>query len=239
MRSVGAPLDAAPWALTFRLLQPPPEPPQRLLLLLHGFGADEMQLAGLAARVDPATLVVLPRAPRTVSGGGHGWFRVDFGGDEPQALADEAEQSRRRLLEFIDQLQHRHAVPPRATVVAGFSQGGVLAASAALTAPGCMAGFAVLCGRILPEIEAGPVDREAVAALEGLLVHGRDDPVLPLQWADRADRLLRRWRVPHALQVHDGGHALNEAIEATFLAWLGDPARRWNAAPGTPRVAGR
>src|SRR5918993_1290192 len=131
MTSPGDLISAPEYALSFRLLEPVPEHPRRLLLLLHGVGGHETQLAKLGARVDSGTLVVLPRAPRSVGGDMFGWFRVDFTDDGPQIMPAEAEESRFKVIEFIGQLQSRHEIAPDDTVVAGFSQGGILSASAA------------------------------------------------------------------------------------------------------------
>ena len=228
MTSQGDLISAPDYALAFRLREPLPEHPRRLLLLLHGVGGQETQLAKLGARVDGDTLVVLPRAPRSVGGDMFGWFRVDFTDDGPQIVPEEAEESRTKLLEFIAQLQARHDIAPERTVVAGFSQGGILSASAALTAPREVGGFALLCGRILPEIEPALGPRDVLATLHALVVHGRDDDKLPVAWAERADAWLRELGVPHVLRLHDAGHELTAAMQQDFLAWFGDGQRRWN-----------
>ena len=228
MKTPGELISAADYALAFRLLEPLPEAPRRLLLLLHGVGSEETALAGLGARVDAGTLVALPRAPRSVGGDMFGWFRVAFTDEGPQIVPEESEESRLKLVEFVGQLQSHHGIAPERTVVAGFSQGGILCASAALTAPRSVAGFAVLCGRILPEIAPllGPPD--ALAQLHALIVHGRDDDKLPIDWAERADAWLQRIGVPHALRLHDAGHELTAAMREDVLAWFGDGERRWN-----------
>lgn len=228
MTTPGELISAPDYALSFRVLEPVPEHPRRLLLLLHGVGGHETQLAKLGARVDAGTLVVLPRAPRSVGGDMFGWFRVDFTDDGPQIVPEEAEESRIKLLEFIGQLQAKHDIAPAGTVVAGFSQGGILSASAALTAPREVAGFALLCGRILPEIEPALGARDALATLHALVVHGRHDDKLPLAWAERADAWLQDLGVPHLLRLHDAGHELTAAMQQDFLAWFGDGERRWN-----------
>ena len=228
MRSHGDLISAPDYALSFRLLEPVPEHPRRLLLLLHGVGGHEGQLSKLGARVDSDTLVILPRAPRAVGGDMFGWFRVDLTDDGPRIVPEEAEESRIKLLEFIAQLQARHSIAPDRTVVAGFSQGGILSASAALTAPREVAGFALLSGRILPEIEPALGPRDALATLHALVVHGRHDDKLPLAWAERADAWLHDIGVPHVLRLHDAGHELTAAMQQDFLAWFGDGERRWS-----------
>ena len=225
-------ISAPDYALAFRTLQPAPEPPPRLLVLLHGVGGEELQLASLGARVDKGTLVVLPRAPRSIANGMYGWFRVGFTADGPEIVPEEAEESRLRLIEFIGQLQQHHEIAPSHTVVAGFSQGGILSASAALSAPACVAGFGLLCGRILPELEPVLAPRDQLATLDALVVHGRADDKLPLAWAERADAWLQRLGVPHVLRLHDAGHELTPAMRGDFLEWFGSARQRWNQSSG-------
>jgi len=75
MKTPGDLISAADYAVSFRRLEPVPELPRRLLLLLHGWGSDESQLAALGAAVDDDTLVVLPRGPRSAAGVGLGSSR--------------------------------------------------------------------------------------------------------------------------------------------------------------------
>lgn len=222
-------VHSADYALAFRLLEPLPEAPKRLLVLLHGVGGSELQLASLGAGLGGDTTVVLPRAPRSVGDGMFGWFRVAFTASGPQIVPEEAEESRMALIEFLGQLQHRHDIDAAHTVVAGFSQGGILAASAALTSPGSVGGFGLLCGRILPEIAPELAPRESLSGLHGLVVHGRDDDKLPVSWAERADAWLDELGVQHETKLYDAGHTLSPAMRAAFVAWFVDPARRWNA----------
>lgn len=228
MKTPGDLVSAPDHALAFRTLEPASAAPRRLLLLLHGVGGHELQLASLGARVDDDTLVVLPRAPRSIGDGMYAWFRVGFTADGPQIVPEEAEDSRLTLIEFVGQLQQHHAIAPSHTVVAGFSQGGILSASVALSAPQAVAGFGLLCGRILPELEPMLASRDALATLDGLILHGRADNKLPVAWAERADAWLQRLGVPHRLRLHAAGHELSAAMQADFLAWFAGGQQRWN-----------
>ncbi len=228
MKSPGDLIGAPAYALAFRTLEPVPATPRRLLVLLHGVGGQELQLAALGACVDDDTLVVLPRAPRSIGEGMYGWFRVSFTSNGPQIVSEEAEDSRLQLIEFIGQLQQHHGIAPSHTVIAGFSQGGILSASVALSAPRAVAGFGLLCGRILPELESALASRDALATLDGLIIHGRADNKLPVAWAERADAWLQRLGVPHRLQLHVAGHEFTPAMQTDFLDWFGAARQRWN-----------
>lgn len=240
MKSYGPLFEDPAFALAFRTLQPPPERPTSLLVLLHGVGGDETNLASLAASAAPGTLVVMPRGPVALGPGAFGWFRVAFTESGPAINAEEAEASRRLLAEFIRQLQLRHGIDGDHAVVAGFSQGGILSASVALTEPERVAGFGILAGRILPEIEPRVAAPPRLARLRGFVAHGRLDEKLPVDWAHRASAWLSNLDVPHELRLYPAGHALGAAMQADFLRWLENPDARWNQRPkkGHPRQAG-
>lgn len=208
------------YALSFRQREPAPVAPTSLLVLLHGVGGNETNLANLAAGVPTDTLVVLPRGPLQLGAGQFAWFRVAFTAAGPQIVADEAEASRRTLIDFIGQLQAAHRITSQRTVVAGFSQGGIMSASVALSAPDRVSGFGVLSGRILPELEPVIAARERLASLNGLILHGRDDSKLPVIWAERADNWLDRLGVDHTTRLYPGDHGLSAAMVEDFHSWL-------------------
>jgi phospholipase/carboxylesterase len=229
-----SPLSIDPaFALAFRTLQPPPQKPASLLALLHGVGGNESNLAALGAEAGRDTLVVLPRGPIALGPQAFGWFRVAFTGNGPQIVASEADASRVALIDFIGQLQQACGIDAAHTVVAGFSQGGILSASVALTVPERVAGFAVLAGRILPELEAQLADTSRLSTLRGHIAHGTHDDKLPVTWAQRASDWLDRLGVEHETRRYPTGHELGAAMCADFLAWLARGDQRWNR-PGAP-----
>lgn len=81
---------------------------------------------------------------------------------------------------------------PGNTMIAGFSQGGIMSASVALSAPEHVAGFAVLSGRIK----------------------------LPVMWAQRSDQWLDKLGVTHVTRLYPIDHEISAAMKANFLAWV-------------------
>lgn len=199
--------------LHYRRLTTPGEPRARLLLL-HGVGGNESNLAGLAAHLPAGLEILLLRAPLQQAAQSFAWFEVRFGATGPLIDAEQAEASRQRLLRFVA------ALPARPSVIAGFSQGGILSASVGLSAPQQVAGFAVLSGRILPELEAHIADTEALRSLSAFIAHGRYDDKLPPSWAERAEAWLQRLGVRQQTHFYDMGHEIVGAELADFAAWL-------------------
>ncbi|MCW3478327.1 phospholipase [Neisseriaceae bacterium JH1-16] len=216
---IGALQQDPAYPLAFRLRQPRPAAPKACLLLLHGVGGNETNLAELAAAVDPDVLVVLPRGPLQFAPGQFGWFRVAFTPNGPSIVASEAEDSRLALIRFVEQLQASYDIPARRTVIAGFSQGGILSASVGLSAPERVAGFGVLSGRILPELEPYLAPREQLATLSAFIAHGQHDSKLPVAWAHKADQWLTTLGVPHSTRLYPIDHALSPVMATDFLAW--------------------
>lgn len=210
----------ADFALAWRYRLPMPETPRTLLVLCHGVGAQETSLAELAAAVDADTLVVLARAPLTLAPGHYAWFRVAFTAAGPRIDAAEAEASRQTLIRFIGQLQRWHGIAPSRTAVAGFSQGGIVGASVALSAPETVGAFAILSGRILPELQPQLATPERLARLHGYVAHGDYDDKLPPLWAERASQTLAGLGVACRRRRYPCGHELSAAMRGDFVAWL-------------------
>jgi phospholipase/carboxylesterase len=205
--------------------------PSRLLLLLHGVGGNETNLVPLGrALADDDALVVFARAPLELAPGQHAWFPVRFGAAGPEADFGHAQRSNQLLQAFLLHLQARYRVASARTVVAGFSQGGIMSASLGLVAPDLVAGFGVLCGRILPQIEPHIACAPALRELDVLLAHGAQDTKLPPSWAERADALLTRHGVPHRTVLYPAGHEISAAMQQDLLAWWQRPEARWNRA---------
>jgi phospholipase/carboxylesterase len=190
------------------------------LLLLHGVGSNEAGFIDLARALDPGLAVILVRAPLFMGPNRFAWFPVDFTAAGPVIDAAQAERSRRLLVDFIGALPAAHDVDPQRIWIAGFSQGGVMSASVALTAPAAVAGFGILSGRILrevlPQVIAGP----ALEKIGAFVSHGRQDQTLGLHFAHHARALLEGLQVPLDYHEYDAGHALDGAMIGDFARWL-------------------
>lgn len=192
---------------------------KKLVVLLHGVGGNETNLAGLAAQFPDDTAVALVRGPLALGPGQFAWFRVAFTASGPSIVEAEAEQSRRLLIALLAQLRDELRLRAEDVTLAGFSQGGIMSAGVVLTRPQAAHRFAILSGRILPEIEPMLATSEELTHVRGYIAHGRLDGKLPVSWAERADALLERLGVMHELHLYDVGHELNAQIENDFLQW--------------------
>lgn len=194
-------------------------PAQGLVVLLHGVGSNEHALQALAEGMDRRLQVLLPRGPQVYGPAAFGWFNVQFGAHGPVIDPDQAEASRRLLIDYVRHAQAAHGVAPAQTLVAGFSQGGIMSASVVLTAPEVARRFAILSGRILPEIAARIPADIARRDVQGLILHGHQDSKLPFALATAASARLQALGVAHALHGYPAEHTLTGAMQADFNAW--------------------
>ncbi len=206
--------------LHYRQRLPAPAKPTKLLVLLHGVGGNETNLLNLADGIDPDTLVVLARGPLQLGGPQFAWFQVRFTPTGPQISPEQAESSRTLLITLLQQLQQQHGIAASQTVLAGFSQGGIMSASVALSSPASLKGFGLLSGRILPELEPVLASKERLANLTVFLSHGEQDNTLPVQWAHRSDALLTQLGVAHSLRLYAMDHGISAAMQKDFVEWL-------------------
>lgn len=199
------------------------------LVLLHGRGSNERGFIELARQLDPSLYVVLARAPLILGPQQFAWFQVNFTASGPAINPVQAERARTTLLDFIGQLPQLHDIDPARIWVAGFSQGGIMSASVALTEPARFAGFGILSGRILPEVLPLVKASPALAALPGFVSHGVEDAVLGIHFAHQAKALLGGLGLPLSYHEYPSGHSLDQAMVHDFSAWLDD--QRHSRAP--------
>ena len=92
-----------------------------LLILLHGYGSNELDLAGLAPYLPSELNIVSLRAPITMQPGSYTWFTIGQPGNPTPQVVDVPVQ---QLLHWIenDLLPHK----PSSIGLLGFSMGGAL-----------------------------------------------------------------------------------------------------------------
>ncbi|TDV50247.1 phospholipase/carboxylesterase [Pseudomonas graminis] len=188
--------------------------PKGRLLLLHGVGSNEANLASLATSLPDDIEILLLRGPLQLGPQGFAWYQVNFTSNGPSFNQQQAEASRQLLIRFIE------ALPPLPTVIAGFSQGGIMSSSVGVTQPELVAGFALLSGRMLREIEPLIAAPERLKTVSAFIAHGQQDNVLPVDWAHEADAWLSRIGVAHQTHFYDMAHEIVPQELADFSRWL-------------------
>ena len=129
--------------------------------------------------------------------------------------------SREKLQQFLDACLKRYPIDGKKLVVLGFSQGGVMAYSLALSNPERFAGLAVLSSwlpkELIPKLS---INNEAVQSLPTIVQHGSQDQMIEIQRAKDSVERLRALRVPLTYRDYDMGHEITPRSLTDLSAWL-------------------
>lgn len=163
--------------------------PAGALVLLHGRGADELDLLPLLDLLDPEQRLVglVPRGPLALPPGGAHWYIVrEIGFPDPETfLATFAQASG-----WLDAALTEVGLAPERTVLGGFSQGTMMSYALGLAASRPRpAGILAMSG-FIPTVEGFELDLESRAGLPVSISHGTYDPIIGVEFGREArDRL--------------------------------------------------
>ncbi|MGD1904789.1 MAG: alpha/beta hydrolase [Leptolyngbyaceae cyanobacterium] len=201
-----------------------PQTCDALFVGLHGWGANAADLVALGEFLTlPQCHRVFPEAPfpHPYNPVGRMWYGFPEGYDfrRPHDFEQQADlhKSRQALREWLEQITTATGIPLERTIIAGFSQGGAMALDVGLQLP--VAAVLVLSGYLhgdlSPHQPPSPV----------LLVHGRQDPVVPLACAHQTRQVLGTHQVPVTYYEQDMGHEIQpivlQYIERFYQTWRG------------------
>lgn len=183
-----------------------------VVLLLHGWGSDERDLAGLARYLPRGMAWASLRAPLRHPQFGYAWYPLD--GDD-WAPASAIEDATAKLWEWVDQHLSANAL----VAPVGFSQGGCMAAQMLRTRPDRVAATAILSGYVSP-VPARADGELAAAKPRVFWGRGDADPVIPLAAVAASEEWLAR-HVAVEAHVYPGlGHSVSEHELADLTRFL-------------------
>jgi phospholipase/carboxylesterase len=128
--------------------------------------------------------------------------------------------SRKKLQAFLDECLARYPIDAKKLVILGFSQGGVMAYSLALSNPERFAGLVVLSSWLPKELIPDLAIKETVQSLPTLVQHGSQDSMIEIGRARDSVERLRELRVPLTYREYDMGHEITPRGLTDLSAWL-------------------
>jgi phospholipase/carboxylesterase len=189
---------------------------RRLVVFLHGYGADGNDLIEIGRAWQPLlpdTAFVSPHAPEPCAGApmGRQWFGLTF--RDPDERWRGVNAAAPILNQFLDAELERRKLPPSALALVGFSQGTMMALHVGLrrpTPPAAIVGYSglfVLPNNAEPEVVAGEIKSRPPV----LLIHGDQDELIPVQALFHATQALAALEVPTEWHISPGiGHGIDQ-----------------------------
>jgi phospholipase/carboxylesterase len=203
--------------MTFQLSGPSRPPasggkPGRLVVLLHGLGADGNDLIGLApywAPLLPHAEFLSPNAPFPCDMAPYGYQWFSSQDRSPPAVLAGVRAAASVLGAFLDEALAERGLDDGDLALVGFSQGTMMSLFVGLRRVRPPAGILGYSGRLIaPELLAS----ELRSLPPVLLVHGTEDPLVPFQSLAAAESALVANGVPTQTFVCPGiGHSIDES----------------------------
>jgi len=221
-------MSERPRTLEHRVLLPAGKGAEKhpTVIMLHGRGADEEDLIPLAEQYDPRLLVLSVRAPFPFPyGGGFTWYDVQSAATPDPAMFRQSYDS---LSQFIDDALDAYPVDASRVFLLGFSMGTVMAFAVSLTRPGLFRGVIANSGYV-PEGTHLEFRWKELRDVAFFIAHGREDPVIPVDLARRAQMLFASSPATVTYREYDMGHQMTQESvrdSARFLdIQLASPAK--------------
>lgn len=195
------------------LYRPGSSPDAPVLLMLHGTGSNEQDIAALATELDPDAGVLAPRG-KVAEHGMLRWFRRHAEGvfdvDDVTARAGQ-------LAGFIDAAVEYYGIRDRRLIAVGFSNGANIALATALLHPQNL-------DRVIAFSGMYPLgERDTAADLTGsriLVLNGDTDPMAPLASISQLVTALNRADAQTEQVLRPGGHGITHTDLAAAKDWL-------------------
>jgi phospholipase/carboxylesterase len=202
-------------------------------VLFHGYGAPGEDLVPLGRVMDvPAgTRFAFPAAPISLAmgfGDSRAWWHIDMAAleqamvrgthrDMSDSVPDGLPEARAAALETVQQLVSD--LSPSKLVLGGFSQGAMLALDVALHSDLPLAGLLLMSGTLLcaDEWRARAAEREGLPVFQS---HGRLDPLLGFEHAERLRDLLTEAGLPVTFVPFRGAHEIPPPVLSGAEAFL-------------------
>jgi phospholipase/carboxylesterase len=200
--------------------------PTAAVIWLHGLGADGHDFEPIVPELElpatPAVRFVFPHAPIravTINGGAkmRAWYDIDP--RAPLAGDEDIRSSAASIEELIDE-QVARGIPTKRIVLAGFSQGGVIALQLGLRYREPLAGIMALSTYLHDPEHV--VDRISLdnAGIPIFMAHGLMDPMIPITRAITSRETLRALDYPIEWHEYAMGHSVCLEEIKDISRWL-------------------
>ena len=183
-----------------------------LVILLHGYGANEVDLPDIMNDLPKGLAWVSPRAPITLGGNAFAWFPITL---PLNPDAQTTQYATERLWSWID------ATVPATTplIVIGFSQGAFMASQLLRTRPNRILKTAIIAGFVSGHSQPGDADLNQRQP-HVFYSRGLNDTVVSEVAVQRIKEWLRNHTNAEGIEVANLGHGINQQTLKALASYL-------------------
>lgn len=192
----------------------------RTLILLHGVGSNAQDMFALANQFPENYLVISAQAPIELGHESYAWYHLNIENGKLIYSYEEAEKSRKILLQFIQEIKQKYQLNSEDIYLVGFSQGAIMSYNIGLTEPTSIKGIAVMSGRLMQELKEQITLKDKLKNLRIFVSHGTEDNTLAVLFAREAVAYLRALDLSPDYHEYPDGHTIDAAMMRDLLIWL-------------------
>lgn len=189
--------------------------PTSMVVLLHGFGGNAQSMQWLAqqwAKVLPDTVFVIPNAPEqcrdNTDPNSRQWFATRALDPDHSARVAQIRAVEPLLNQFIDAKLAQYGIRDGQLVIAGISQGAMMALHTAPRRRAACAGVVAYNGML---VDAQGLQRDRLVRIPVLAVHGTQDNVVPFARHGELQRAFKQAGFAVETATYNLGHDVNAA----------------------------
>jgi phospholipase/carboxylesterase len=191
------------------------------VLVLHGFGANMQDLAGLCPMINDRDYIYFcPNAPLEFDLGmgskGYGWHPP-----REMSQANDILQAESLLNNFIDELFDTYPLDATLNFMLGFSQGGGMTYRCGLDKPDKFKGLIALSAS-MPNPENLQDKMPQVKYQELFIAHGFQDQVVSINNAEETQLFLKNSEYSVEYNTYTMGHEIRPEVIADIKEWMVD-----------------
>jgi phospholipase/carboxylesterase len=191
-----------------------------LLVMLHGYGSNELDLFSFAQDIPENFYIISFRAPLTLDFGGYAWYEINFMDAKKFNNIPQAKQAVSEIINSIMELSKTYSFDLTSIWLCGFSQGCILSYALALNSPELFKNIIGLSGYLDEEIVGKISSNEHLHRLNFYLSHGIQDAVIPIEWSRKAPELLKNRGISVNYHEYNSGHGLNAKNYNDMIDWI-------------------
>ena len=215
-------MDSKQSALYYEIRYPktPIENPP-LLILLHGYGSNEMDLFSFADELPDELLIISARAPMSLGHHSYSWYTINF--DQINGKSSniaEAKEACKTIASFIDEMTEKYKVNKEKIFLLGFSQGTILSYAVALNYPEKINYVIALSGHINEDLSPDNIHNKLYRKLDFFISHGNSDQVLPVEWARLTPEIFYILGIRNVYKEYNAGHGVHPQNFYDLKNWI-------------------
>jgi len=190
-----------------------------LLILLHGYGSNELDLFSFANELPDSLVIVSLRAPYEMGYGGYAWYDINLDSENNKfSDLNQARESLKKITTTIDYLKTKYSTNPNNTFLLGFSQGAILSYALSFNFPNKIQHVIALSGYLNTEL----IPKENIQKIntDYYISHGTVDQVIPVDWARKAGPFLDSKELNNEYSEYPVGHGVAPQNFFNFKKWI-------------------